>query len=280
MVKIIELTHGMFTLVDDVDYDEQSGYRWAAMLTHGKWYAMRQEKLKYARRYATIYLHREIAMTPDGMDTDHDNGDTLDNRQCNLMVVTHQQNQRNRRRGYGVTGHRNVYIHPHHEHRYVVNNPWLKPRGLSMAPASEASISLTSPDSGPASRVTVPGPWGRFSQLTRAVKPAPRRFHQGDVACKQALLLTVREQAASLHFKPACGTDLPTVYRVAVEFRFPTMAVCRPVPFLPPLKQGASWNDPVSLQPQSGKIHIGVYDTLEDAIAAAKSARLLHYGRE
>jgi hypothetical protein len=36
--------------------------------------------------------------TPKGKDTDHINGDTLDNRRCNLRVCSHQQNISNRKK--------------------------------------------------------------------------------------------------------------------------------------------------------------------------------------
>lgn len=40
-------------------------------------------------------MHKEIMQTPDGMETDHINGDTLDNRRSNLRVCTTSQNHRN-----------------------------------------------------------------------------------------------------------------------------------------------------------------------------------------
>lgn len=41
-------------------------------------------------------MHRLIANPPIGMVVDHRNGDTLDNRRCNLRVCTSQENSRNR----------------------------------------------------------------------------------------------------------------------------------------------------------------------------------------
>ncbi|MDP4226025.1 MAG: HNH endonuclease [Bacteroidota bacterium] len=43
-----------------------------------------------------VALHRIIHKTPDGMMTDHINGNTFDNRRENLRTVTNQQNQFNR----------------------------------------------------------------------------------------------------------------------------------------------------------------------------------------
>ena len=38
-------------------------------------------------------MHRVVMNTPKGMDTDHINGDKLDNRKCNLRVCTRSQNK-------------------------------------------------------------------------------------------------------------------------------------------------------------------------------------------
>jgi hypothetical protein len=58
-----------------------------------------------------ILLHRFIAKTPDGLLTDHINHNKLDNRKCNLRIVTNDQNQQNRKGSYSQSGHRGVYFH-------------------------------------------------------------------------------------------------------------------------------------------------------------------------
>ena len=55
---------------------------------------------KYVRN-ASGSLARFLMRAPKGMHVDHINGDTLDNRRCNLRVCTHAQNQWNRKRAPG-----------------------------------------------------------------------------------------------------------------------------------------------------------------------------------
>jgi hypothetical protein len=87
MSKIITLTKGKETIVDDEDFEELSKHKW--FITK-----------KYASRHSPngfIYMHRVIMKTPDGMETDHINGDYLDNRHENLRICTTSENQRNKR---------------------------------------------------------------------------------------------------------------------------------------------------------------------------------------
>lgn len=53
-------------------------------------------------------LHRQLMDPPRGMEVDHINGDTLDNRRSNLRVCTRQQNHRNRRRSCGMSSLKGV----------------------------------------------------------------------------------------------------------------------------------------------------------------------------
>ncbi len=86
-MKLIELTRGKQTIVDDEDFDYLSQWSW-----HFDRYAMRHEKGK------KILMHRQIMKTPDDMETDHINGDKLDNRRINLRVCTKSQNQANKKK--------------------------------------------------------------------------------------------------------------------------------------------------------------------------------------
>ena len=99
--KLIPLTQGKFAIVDACDYEWLSQWKWY----YGQGYAIRAEKRK------TCAMHRVINQTPDGLDTDHINGDKLNNRRCNLRSCTRQQNQFNK--GFSAnTGskHKGVYL--------------------------------------------------------------------------------------------------------------------------------------------------------------------------
>lgn len=79
-MKLIKLSNSdKDCWVDNEDYDLVESY--------GKWYL---SDTGYAvRRYknSTLRMHRLIAKTPKGLQTDHRNNNRLDNRRCNLRNV-------------------------------------------------------------------------------------------------------------------------------------------------------------------------------------------------
>ena len=112
-MKEIPLSRGKIALINDEDY---------ALVGHLKWYADPQRDNFAAARVTTdrkkVFMHRVILATPDGMHTDHINGNTLDNRRGNLRIVTAVQNSWNRkpRKGHKYRG---VMADPRSE-----KNPW------------------------------------------------------------------------------------------------------------------------------------------------------------
>lgn len=91
-VKLIPLTQGKFSMVDDEDFDEISKQKWYFTKSG---YAVGKLSRKTHPKNRTILMHREILKTPDGFQTDHINGDKLDNRRSNLRVCTSSQNRCN-----------------------------------------------------------------------------------------------------------------------------------------------------------------------------------------
>lgn len=108
LMPLIELTQGQWTLVDDEDFEELAGYSWRAAYNPqtGSYYACRAVRLR--GRATTQRMHRRIMglQIGDGLQVDHINHDTLDNRRSNLRVVTSRGNNSNRRKqsifGVGV----------------------------------------------------------------------------------------------------------------------------------------------------------------------------------
>ena len=109
-MKLIPLTQGMYTLVDNIDYEYLSQFKWHANKTpFGSYYA------RGRINGVAIYMHTVIAKRSGVKhyeDVDHVNGITLDNQRSNLRPATHQQNMRNMRKevrsASGVRGvHRN-----------------------------------------------------------------------------------------------------------------------------------------------------------------------------
>ena len=97
-MKLIPLTQGKCSVVDDDDFVRLGHLNWYAKLDRntGAFYAARS--IDIGGRKTTAYLHREVmAPLPAGMDIDHKSHDTLDNRRKNLCICTHSQNMMNRR---------------------------------------------------------------------------------------------------------------------------------------------------------------------------------------
>lgn len=74
-----------------------------ALSISSKWYARYCRKVNNYYVFTkvkgeVIHLHRLIMNAPKGLQVDHINGNTLDNREKNLRVVTNAQNQQNRTR--------------------------------------------------------------------------------------------------------------------------------------------------------------------------------------
>lgn len=87
---------GYKILIDEEDYEKVTSVSWGINKCH----------LKYGRVYfyhggkSTIFLHRHIMgmKYKDGYCVDHINGNTLDNRKCNLRKCTRQQNLYNKKK--------------------------------------------------------------------------------------------------------------------------------------------------------------------------------------
>jgi hypothetical protein len=89
-MKEIQLTKGKKALVDDVDYEYLSQWKWHVG-SHG--YAVRTSSDASKRK---ILMHRVIMQTSEKMEADHISGDKLDNRRSNLRHADSSQNKMNK----------------------------------------------------------------------------------------------------------------------------------------------------------------------------------------
>ena len=95
-MKLIQLTQDQVAKVSDEWYDELNKFKWCAAYFQDikSFYAVRMSPRLHGKR-KLIMMHRVIAGTPEGMETDHKDGDTLNNLPDNLRNSTHAQNKCN-----------------------------------------------------------------------------------------------------------------------------------------------------------------------------------------
>jgi hypothetical protein len=102
-VKRIKLTKGYETLVDDEDFEELVQHKWFVLSMSSGPRASRKGRGRDGKKSKTILMHRQIMCAPSGMEVDHINHDSLDNRRVNLRVCTHAQNGANQRKQSGTS---------------------------------------------------------------------------------------------------------------------------------------------------------------------------------
>lgn len=117
-MKIIPLTHGQVAKVSDEWYEKLNKDKWYARYSsHTKSYYAERKSSKLLGKRKAIHMHRVVAGTPDGMECDHKDGDTLNNLPDNLRNCTTLQNRHNNMKysnntsGFkGVTAHRKKWM--------------------------------------------------------------------------------------------------------------------------------------------------------------------------
>lgn len=110
MYKLIPLTQDKFSKVDPEDYVYLMKFKWCCPKgSRGRLgYAKRTIRLPDGKR-KNILMHRFIMGDPKGLQIDHINGDTLDNRKSNLRVATPSENSSNKK-GHGVLGVKGIIL--------------------------------------------------------------------------------------------------------------------------------------------------------------------------
>lgn len=101
-MKIIYLTKGYATLVDDEDYEYLNKLKWCAGHSSKGQY--------YAKRTGGALMHRVILNAPKELQVDHINGNKLDNRKSNLRLCTVSQNLMNKKKYCGESPYKGVHF--------------------------------------------------------------------------------------------------------------------------------------------------------------------------
>jgi hypothetical protein len=91
--RTIPLTKGQEAIVDAEDYPRLSKYKYWARKNKLKWYAHRTTPRSEGK--TNIQMASDVLATKDGLEIDHRNGNSLDNRCSNLRLATHKQNGAN-----------------------------------------------------------------------------------------------------------------------------------------------------------------------------------------
>lgn len=109
-VAVLETASGHRILVDADDFSRLSAYRWFVQASGGG--GLRPfRRTPRPEGSKLVYLYRDLMEPPPGMVVDHINGDTLDNRRCNLRVCTRAENSRNGPARKRVTSVRSKGVH-------------------------------------------------------------------------------------------------------------------------------------------------------------------------
>lgn len=95
-MKEIVLTKGQVALVDDEDFERLNSVKWHARKKRNTFYALRCITVGPNNKRKTQYMHQMLIECPEGMETDHVDGNGLNNQKDNLRIVTKRQNQQNR----------------------------------------------------------------------------------------------------------------------------------------------------------------------------------------
>ena len=90
-MKLIPLTQGLFTQVDNEDYEFLNQWKWWVLKGNNTDYAMR--RVRHGGKLKAIMMHRLLLNTPENMDVDHRDHNGLNNQKLNLRNCTRTQNQ-------------------------------------------------------------------------------------------------------------------------------------------------------------------------------------------
>lgn len=92
-MELIPVSRGLWTKVDDEDFEELDRYKWFAQPGYRTFYAARFDYSTGVRLY--IAMHRVILQAPTGSMIDHEDGDGLNNQKINIRFSNKSKNALN-----------------------------------------------------------------------------------------------------------------------------------------------------------------------------------------
>lgn len=95
-MKVIWLTRGLFSVVDDEDYERLNQFKWHVVETGGCYYAMRS--INAGGKRSAVLMHRAVLFAEKGQLVDHKDGCGLNNRKANLRFADITLNAWNQRK--------------------------------------------------------------------------------------------------------------------------------------------------------------------------------------
>lgn len=104
-MKQIQLTKGLFAIIDDEDFELISKYKWIAVKGRNTFYT--QAKITVSGKRITLNMHRLITGAIKGEFVDHIDGNGLNNIKKNIRRCNRSQNGANQK-GRGVSNYRGV----------------------------------------------------------------------------------------------------------------------------------------------------------------------------
>lgn len=99
-MKLIPLSQGKFTQVDDEDFEWLNQWKWSYLKNRKTGYAVRGIAIRGTHN-KMILMHREILNTPPDMESDHEDQNGLNNQRYNIRICTQSQNSMNRKKHSG-----------------------------------------------------------------------------------------------------------------------------------------------------------------------------------
>lgn len=92
--------------IDLEDVEKCKLYHWCISM-----YGHKRDRHYVSNGKTGMLLQRYLMNTPKGMDTDHEDGDSLNNRKYNLRICTRLENARNRKlNADNKSGHKGVFL--------------------------------------------------------------------------------------------------------------------------------------------------------------------------